>query len=420
MITPQSLWRGVMGMFGKTPAAGAKGFGGGDVMYPSLPMPIDPYLALQSACVWACCRLLSEAVASLPGRVYQATPEGKDLALKHPYQKLLAKQPNPLMTSLQWIQTTVLHLCLYGNAFTVPEMVDGEAVALWPVLPIHVRLQRRANSPVWNYVYTDMVTGQMTTFDPLARQLLHFRIFSLDGVMGLSPIQYQAATIAMDGASAQYALALYQNGGRPSGVLSYPNSLKAEQVSNIRSVWKSLHSGPTNAGNVAVLENGAKYEALTIPPEQLQYIAQQHFSTEQIARIFGVPPHLVGAMDKPTYASVEQQSLEFLTYTLTPIVAAIEQTISAVLLDDPYFYRMKLQAFERSDIRSRYASYATGRQWGFLSVNDIRDLEDMNRVENGDVYLQPLNMVPAGSDTLSATTDPGTDPATQPQEGVTQ
>ena len=312
----------------------------------------------------------------------------------------------------------MLHLCLYGNAFTVPEMVDGEAVALWPVLPNYVRLQRNANSPLWHYVYTDMITGVPTNFDPTDRILMHFRIFSLDGIMGLSPIQYQQASIAMDGASTQYGLGLYQNGGRPSGVLSYPNSLKPDQVSNIRAVWQKIHGGPQNAGNVAILENGAKYEALSIPPEQLQYIAQQHFSTEQIARIFGVPPHLVGAMDKPTYASVEQQSLEFLTYTLTPIVAAIEQTVSTILLDDPYFYRMNIQAFERSDIRSRYASYATGRQWGFLSVNDIRNLEDMNQIENGDVYLQPLNMVPAGS-TLNAADDPQQQQQDQPQ-GATQ
>jgi len=169
-----------------------------------------------------------------------------------------------------------------------------------------------------------------------------------------------------------------------------------QQIKDIRTAWKLVHGGPQNAGNIVVLEGGTKYTGLAIAPEQLEFIAQQKFSVEQIARIYGVPPHLVGAMDKPTYASVDQQGLEFVQYGLQPIVTSIERTIQSVLLDGPFFYRLNLAAFERSDIKKRYAAYATGRQWGWLSVNDIRELEDQNRIgPKGDIYLQPLNMIPA-------------------------
>jgi HK97 family phage portal protein len=139
-----------------------------------------------------------------------------------------------------------------------------------------------------------------------------------------------------------------------------------------------------------------KYTPVSTPLQQLEYINAQKFSVEQVARIFGVAPHLIGANDQPTYASVEQQSLEFLRYTIQPIVIGIERAIQTALLEAPYIFRFNIAGFERSDIRTRYAAYAIGRQWGFLSVNDIRDLEDLNRIgPPGDVYLQPLNMVPA-------------------------
>jgi HK97 family phage portal protein len=145
-----------------------------------------------------------------------------------------------------------------------------------------------------------------------------------------------------------------------------------------------------------VLDGGTKYNPISVPLQQLEYIAQQKFSVEQIARIYGVPPHMIGAADKPTYASVEQQALEFSQYTQQPIVIGLEETIQTRLLEAPYFYRFNLSAFARADIGTRYRAYATGRQWGWLSVNDIRESEDMNRIgPEGDVYLQPLNMIPA-------------------------
>lgn len=350
----------------------------------------DVSSALQSSAVWACCRLVSEAISALPAQVYEQTDEGKVKAIRHPYYRMLTLQPNPLMTMVQFRQTLTLHLMLYGNAYAIPEWLEGEVVALWPVPPERVRIKTDGRG--YRYKVTE-AGGLIRDYAPL--ELLHFRLFSLDGIMGLSPIEYHRSTFDSEAASRAYALNLMLNGGRPQGVLEYAGNMGKEQIDAVRASWKQVHGGPQNVGNIVVLEGGTKYQALAIPPEQLEFIAQQKFSVEQIARIYGVPPHLIGAMDKPTYASVEQQGLEFVQYRLQPIVTSIERTIQTVLLDEVYFYKLNLAAFERSDIKTRYAAYATGRQWGWLSTNDIRELEDMNRIPEGDIYLQPLNMIQA-------------------------
>jgi HK97 family phage portal protein len=351
-------------------------------------------LALQSSAVWACCRVVSQAVASLPAHIYEHTGSGKQLALSHPYYRLLTVQPNPLMTVMSWLQTTVLHLMLYGNAYTIPERnAAGGIVALWPVTPERIRVTW---TPAGGYVYL-WTNPKGQQFPLTAADLLHFRVFSLDGIVGLSPIMYQRLSFDIEAASRIYSWGLYMNSGRPGGVLEYPGQLNEAQIKNIRDSWKQVHGGPQNAGNVVVLEGGVKYSALSISPEQLEYVAQQKFSVEQIARIFGVPPHLIGAMDKPTYASVEQQGLEFQQYTLQTIVTSLEKTIGAALLEDKFYMKLNLAAFERSDIATRFRAYATARQWGWMSVNDIRSKEDDNGIgPDGDIYLQPMNMVQAG------------------------
>jgi len=336
-------------------------------------------------------RLVSQAISALPGSIFEETPDGKLKAIRHPYYRLLTLAPNPLMTMVQLRQTSVMHLMLYGNAYWVPEMLEGEVIALWPVPPERVRIKQMGN--LYRYIVTD-AAGQQREYGPL--ELLHFRIFSLDGITGLSPIEFHRATFDMEGASRAYSLNLMLNSGRPTGVLEYAGNLDKDQKEDIRNIWKQVHAGPQNVGNIVVLEGGTKYQGLALPPEQMEFIAQLKFSVEQIARIYGVPPHLIGAMDKPTYASVEQQALEFVQYTLQPIVTAMERSIQTVLLDGLFFYKLNLAAFERSDIKTRYAAYATGRQWGWLSVNDICEMEDRNRIgPKGDIYLQPLNMTPA-------------------------
>jgi len=350
--------------------------------------------ALSSAAVWACCRLISQSVASLPLELYELTDEGKVRATGHPLYRTLTKSPNPNMTCQQWLQPTLLSLLLWGNGYTWVDRVNGEVIAIWPLNPARVQVLLNLDG-TFSYYYTDL-RGHLNIFRD--EDIIHFRVFSMDGYLGLPVLIYQQQLIQFQLTSQTYASNLYQMGGRPGGVLEYPHQLRADQVAAIRSAWQEVHMGPQNAGRIAILGEGTKYSSIGIPPEQLQFIEEQKFSVEQIARIFGVAPHLIGAANQPTYASVEQQSIEFVQYTLAIYVNAIEQAVNKYLLDDDHVFRFNLNGFERGDMNARYAAYATGRQWGWLSQNDVRSAEDMNTIEGGDDYLTPLNMiaVPAG------------------------
>jgi HK97 family phage portal protein len=345
--------------------------------------------ALASAAVWACCRLISTSLSALPTSLFKITPDGKVPDLDHPLFGLLTQSPNPMMTMQQWLQPSLLGLLLYGNGYTWVDRLNGEVVGVWPLNPARVSMVLNLDG-TFSYYYSDF-RGRFNVFSEA--DIIHFRVFTMDGYFGLPVLIYHQTTIGLANASTTYATALYNNGGQPSGVLEYPGVLKQPQVDRIRQSWYDQHAGPSNAGRISVLEEGTKYTPIGIPPEQLQYIQEQRFSVEQIARIFGVPPHLIGAMDKPTYASVEQQSIEFVRYTLYPYVRVLEQAVDKALLDPQNQWRFNLDAFERGDIASRYAAYAIGRQWGWLSANDIRTKEDLNTFEGGDDYLSPLNMV---------------------------
>jgi len=345
--------------------------------------------ALSSAAVWACCRLISTSIASLPTELYELTSTGKRVATNHPLYRLLTQVPNPMMALQQWLQPTLLGLLIYGNGFTWSARLDGEVLGIWPLNPALVHMVLNLDG-TFSYYYSDF-RGKFNIFTD--QEIIHFRIFTMDGYFGLPVLIYHQLNIGLANASATFANALYANGGQPSGVLEYPGVLKPEQKDRIRDSWNTLHAGPGNAGRVSILEEGMKYTPISMPPEQLQYIEEQRFSVEQIARIFGVPPHLIGAMDKPTYASVEQQSIEFVRYTLLPYIRCLEQSIARVLLTPDYQWRFDMDAFERGDIKTRYDSYAIGRQWGWLSPNDVLRQEDQNTFEGGDTYMTPLNMV---------------------------
>jgi len=380
--------------------------------WPGLMPQANASAAMRSAAVWACCNIISKAVASLPACVLEETDVGYVEAKSHPLYRILSRSPNPMMTLQQWIQPTMLHLLLWGNAFTYIDRFGEDIIGLWPLLPDRMRILNKGDVVEYTYVDTH---GAGHVYTP-GEDIIPFRLFSADGFVGLSVLQFHALTLDFQDASATYTLNLYKNGGRPTGVLEYPGNLQKPQIDKIRESWQTIHGGPMGAGKVAILDGGVKYSPIAIPPETMQFIETQKFSVEQIARLFGVAPHLIGSLDKPTYASVEQQSIEFLRYTVTPYVKALETSIDAALLEDPYGYRFNLNSFERSDIRSRYAAYATGRQWGWLSANDVRRLEDQNSIgPEGDTYLTPLNMAPAGTEPGGPAVSPPPVPAGQEQ-----
>jgi HK97 family phage portal protein len=233
-----------------------------------------------------------------------------------------------------------------------------------------------------------------------AESVVHVPLLSLDGIKGLSPITLNRMGISLSLSQQQFAAKFYANGSRPSGVLEHPLKLGAEAATRLRENWSQVYAGSANAGKVAILEEGMKFNALTMPLEDAQFIETVRFSREQIAALFRVPPHMIGNLERATFSNIEQQSLEFAVYTLGPYLVKWEQAFANSLLMPSeraeYYFKFNMDALLRGDSKARSEAYAAARQWGWLSVNDIRELEDENPIPNGDIYLQPINMYEAG------------------------
>jgi HK97 family phage portal protein len=354
-----------------------------------------PYIgqetALKVGAVWSCVRVISTAVASLPAFVMQDLNGAKEKAQRHPLYQTIHSAPNRSMTASQWFQAAIAHMLLWGNSFTYIDRQGSTVLGLWPMRPDRMKVIVDDNGIVSYEQMTPRGVRQLS-----ADQVLHLRHFTLDGVTGLSTIEYHRNTIGLGMAADQYAGAMFRNGGRVPGVLKFPNALKQDQVDRLRKSWDETHGGASNKHRVAILESGGSYEAIGLPPEDAQYVSTKNITVEDIARIFGVPPHLIGRLDKPTYASVEQQSLEFLQYTILPLVRSIEQSIDKTLLRAPYYCRFNLAGFLRTDLKSQMEAFGTARQWGIYSINDCLDFLEMNRVAGGDQRLYPLNMAVLG------------------------
>ena len=229
--------------------------------------------------------------------------------------------------------------------------------------------------------------------------VLHIPGLGFDGLVGYSPIAMAKNAIGMAIACEEYGAKFFANGAAPGGVLEHPGTIKDPQ--RVRESWQSTFGGSGNANKIAVLEEGMKYTPIGISPEQAQFLETRKFQINEIARIFRVPPHMVGDLEKSSFSNIEQQSLEFVKYTLDPWVVRWEQSITRSLLTTSekkeYFVKFNLEGLLRGDYQSRMAGYATARQNGWMSANDIRELENLDRIpteEGGDLYLINGNMLP--------------------------
>lgn len=360
--------------------------------------------AMQMTAVYACVRILSEAIAGLPLHLYRYKEDGgKEKALDHPLYLLLHDEPNPEMSSFVFRETLMTHLLLWGNAYAqIIRNGRGEVIALYPLMPNKMTVDRDANGQLY-YQYTrsndeaPTMTGSTVTLRP--SDVLHIPGLGFDGLMGYSPIAMARNAIGMAIACEEYGAKFFANGAAPGGVLEHPGTIKDPQ--RVRESWQSTFGGSGNANKIAVLEEGMKYTPIGISPEQAQFLETRKFQINEIARIFRVPPHMVGDLEKSSFSNIEQQSLEFVKYTLDPWVMRWEQSIQRSLLtaDEKkrYFVKFNLEGLLRGDYASRMSGYATARQNGWMSANDIRELENLDRIpaeEGGDLYLVNGNMLP--------------------------
>lgn len=360
--------------------------------------------AMQMTAVYSCVRILAEAVAGLPLHLYRYKEDGgKERAIDNNLYHLLHDEPNKEMSSFIFRETLMTHLLLWGNAYAqIIRNGKGEVVALYPLMPNKMQVDRDENGELY-YIYTrssdEAKTMEGVTVYLTPRDVLHIPGLGFDGLVGYSPIAMAKNAIGLAIATEEYGAKFFANGAAPSGVLEHPGTIK--DPSRLRENWNSTFGGSANSGKVAVLEEGMKYTPISISPEQAQFLETRKFQIDEIARIFRVPPHMVGDLEKSSFSNIEQQSLEFVKYTLDPWVIRWEQSLSRALLNEDekrkYFFKFNLEGLLRGDYESRMSGYAVARQNGWMSANDIRELENMDKIsaeDGGDLYLINGNMLP--------------------------
>ena len=359
---------------------------------------VNETTAMQMTAVYSCVRILSETVAGLPLNVYKYNVSGgKEKAFKHPLYRLLHDEPNPEMTSFAFRETLMSHLLLWGNAYAqIIRNARGEVIALYPLMPNKMTVDRDSNGRLF-YLYqrgledsTTLGKSSQVTLTP--SDVLHIPGLGFDGLIGYSPIAMAKNAIGLAIATEEYGAKFFANGAAPAGVLEHPGTIK--DPLRVKESWNSAYQGSANAHKIAVLEEGMKYTPIGIAPEQAQFLETRKFQINEIARIFRVPPHMLADLEKSSFSNIEQQSLEFVKYTLDPWVVRWEQSMCRVLFSESekpaYFIKFNVDGLLRGDYASRMSGYATARQNGWMSANDIRELENLDRIApdlGGDLYL---------------------------------
>jgi len=363
---------------------------------------VNEFTAMQTTAVYSCVRILAEAVASLPLHIYRYKENGKERVYNHSLYNILHNEPNTEMSSFVFRETLMSHLLIWGNAYAqIIRDGAGRVVALYPLLPNKTRVGRNKNGEIY-YTYTPNSEEnpnftEYSSYTLKKEDVLHIPGLGFDGLVGYSPIAMAKNAVGMTIATEEYGASFFANGANPGGVLEHPGVLKDPK--KVRDSWNDVYRGTANAHKIAVLEEGMKYQQIGIPPEEAQFLETRKFQINEIARLYRIPPHMVGDLEKSSFSNIEQQSLEFVKYTLDPWVIRWEQALQRSLLlpkeKQQYFIKLNVDGLLRGDYQSRMNGYSVARQNGWLSANDIREMEDMNPIseeEGGNLYLINGNM----------------------------
>ncbi len=362
--------------------------------------------ALTFAAVWACVKVISEDLASLPLFIYKRGSNSKEKQPDHPLYWLLHNAPNDEMTAMQFRECLQAHLLLWGNAYAeIQRNLRGQPVALWPLNPGRMTVTRPAKDLVYEYRVTD--TGERRLF--AKEDIFHVAGLGFNGLIGYSPISYHREAVAIGLAAQEFQASNFKNGNRLQVVFTHP-APKAPNKEGRDEFAKEIRKeyGGRKGNAIGVLWEGMKPEKIGMTMEDAQFIESRKFNRTEICAIYRVPPHKIMDLERATFSNIEQQSISYVIDAIRPWAVRWEQAINQRLLAGSglFFAEHSMEGLLRGDIASRYAAYAVGRQWGWLSVNDIRGLENMNPVEGGDMRLQPLNMAPLGSLPAPATASP--------------
>ena len=345
--------------------------------------------------VHACVQLIAESVASLPLAPYRRQADGsKTIDQKHPLYTVLHDQANRVQTAFEFREQFVASCLLTGNAYALKVMnARGAIRELIPVHPSMVGVEKLKNGRARYKVSSETGTNVYTQDD-----ILHLRYRSKDGYLGLSPITIARDTIGLAQAQQSHEGAFYRNGTTLSGALRHPHKLNDEQHARIKQSFDERHSGASNAWRIMVLEEGMEFQPISMTHEDAQFVESRKLTLEDVARIYRVPPPAIGILDKATYSNITEQSRHLVIHCLRPWLVRIEQAMNAALLSEDgkrmHLIEHNAEGLLRGDIKTRYEAYRIGREWGWLSPDEIRANENMGSIEGGDEYLRPMNQQP--------------------------
>lgn len=354
--------------------------------------PVTPASSMQIAAVFSCVRVLSESIAQLPLKLMEEDGRNRQPAKAHPLYRMLNFLPNPEMTSSEFRLTMMGHLALWGNAYAqIIYDRGGRRRQLWPLRPDRMSVMRGEDGQLIYRYETDKGPEFFEW-----SEIMHLRGGSLDGVIGYSPVSLVRRTFELKQRMDEYGAAFWENDARPGTVLKHPKALSEKARSNILNSWEDRHRGPAKTNRPALLEEGLDIVSVGIPQTDAQFLESQKFTRSEIAAIFRVPPHMIGDLERATFSNIEEQAQEFVDYTLAPWIVIWQQAIKRDLLSeeeqDRYYAHFAVQALLRGKHTDRAQFYHTMQQVGAMSPNDIREYEDLNPIDGGDVYLVPLNM----------------------------
>jgi len=359
--------------------------------------------ALTFAAVWCATRIISETLATLPCMLYRRTTgDSRERAVDDPRFDLIHNEPHPEMTAVSFFETLTAHMVLQGNCYALMQTNGKYITEFEPRQPDNIRPE--VNGSAIEYRQLD----PPKTFK--SEKMLHVAGLGGDGITGWSVVKYAAQSLGTAMAADNHAASSFGNGATPPGAIVVPGRMQKDAREQLRREWNEIHQGTKKAGRIAILHGGMDFKTYGMSNEDAQLLETRKYSPREVARWFRLPPHMLADLeDSSVRANIEQQAIEFVVYSLAIWLIRWQQTLNKKLLTREerkrLYFEFLLDALLRGDAASRYAAYATARQWGWMSVNDIRQKENMNAIDGGDVYLQPSNMVPAGTVPDSLTDD---------------
>lgn len=356
--------------------------------------------ALNISAVYRAVDILAADIGTLPVCVYRRGEGGRRELLESGSLPDLLREPNEEQTAEEFMVMLCGHLFLRGNGYA--HLIENNAGQVVSMIPLHPARTRPFRAPNGERAYEHRpLNGPPRIL--LANEVMHWtnRFIDEDGLMGLSPVEAARRSLSVAIQAETFGEGLFRNGARPGVILSHPGKLSPEAAQRLKESWEERHRGAANANKTAVLEENMTVTEVGMTPEDAQFLETRKFQVTEIARWFGLPPHKLGDLDRATFSNIEEQNIDYVNTSIRTWVTKIEQRMTRSLMTPAQrrteYIKIKQSELLKGKLKERYEAYAIGRNWGWLSANDVRLEEGMNPTgDDGNVYLQPLNMIDAG------------------------